>query len=363
MANPSLYVAAPKTPQHQAAQETYNSYTTGSPNPSLYVMAPSTPQHQAAQETYNDLSSRGTPQYSSGGSSGSGGGYGGSSGGSYGYSAPPPDPYAQWGGKGAYDSLVSGFATQKQNIYGTSNEAAENSAIGLHDSILDFLDSSRIGQRNVNDRAVQNELGRNQGLSSISGMVGRGIRSGGVLLANKNASDSSASEALARAYGDIGLRENNKVNNQYEQENRQIGLAQDDINTQVAAGQRKIGSSREQSINSIALDARNKLASLDAAIAGANLPQRIAIEQEKNQVRAQVAGILGRYDAELNQGVAGIHPTSTDERRATAAGQATAGFAATNPFDFSTSAPAQFQGTGPFASDLPLFAAPRKRTA
>jgi hypothetical protein len=309
------------------------------------------------------------PTYSAPSNSG-GGGYSsssGNSGGSYGYAAapppPPPDPYAQWGGKAAYDSLVSGFATQKDNIYGTSKEAAQNSVIGLHDSILDFLDSSRTGQRNVNERAVQNELGKNQGFAGIAGMVGRGIRSGGVLLANKNASDSSASEALARAYGDIGLRENNKVNNQYEQENRQIGLAQDDINTQVAAGQRKIGTSREQSINSIALDARNKLASLDAAIAGANLPQRIAIEQEKNQVRAQVAGILGQYDGELNQGVAGIHPTAPDERRATAAGLATAGVSATNPFDFSNATPAQFQGTGPFASDLPLFTAPRKRTA
>jgi hypothetical protein len=309
------------------------------------------------------------PTYSAPSSGGGSANYGGGSGGSYGYAAapppppPPPDPYAQWGGKGAYDSLVSGFNTQKDNIYGTSNEAARNSAIGLHESILDFLDSSRTGQRNVNERAIQNELGKNQGFSSISGMVGRGIRSGGVLLSNKNASDSSASEALARAYGDIGLRENNKINNQYEQENRQIGLAQDDINTQVASGQRKIGVSKDQSINSIALDARNKLASLDAAIAGANLPQRIAIEQEKNQVKAQVAGILGQYDNELNQGVAGIRPTGANERRATAAGLATAGVSATNPFDFSTAAPAQFQGTGPFASDLPLFAAPRKRTA
>src|SRR5205085_1525532 len=117
------------------------------------------------------------------------------------------DPYAQWGGQSAYNNLISGFDTQKSNILNTAGEAIGQSSANTRSSVLDFLDSYRSGQNKINTAASRNELAKMQGVSSVNGMVGRGIRSGGVTLANKNASDSSASGAIARAYGDIGGRE------------------------------------------------------------------------------------------------------------------------------------------------------------
>jgi hypothetical protein len=265
------------------------------------------------------------------------------------------DPYAKYGGKARYDQLVSGFDTQQQNIYGTSRDAAQNAALSRQGNILDFIQSLVSGQHSIDERGVQNELAKRQGTSSILDMVGRGIRQGGVMLAGKNASDSSAAEGIARAYGDIGQRELSKVGNQYELENRNIGLAQDDFNTQREAGVRRFGDDKTQVVNGIVTDARNKLAQLDAAMVDADVPTRVQIEQEKNAIKEEALGILSQYDQELSQGVAGVQATGTEDRRRTAADLSTRGVAATNPFDFTAQAPAQFAGTGPFATQLPLF--------
>lgn len=285
-------------------------------------------------------------------------GTGGSTAGAY-----TVDPYAKWGGRDAYDNLVSGFNTQKGNIFSTSKEAAQNKAISRKSSILDFIGSLKSGQRNIDERGVQNELSKKQGYSSILDMVGRGLKSGGVLLGNKNALSSSAAEGLARAYGSIGQRELGKVGNQYELENRNIGMAQEDFGEQRQTGLRKFEEDKTQTVNSIVSQARGSLAELDAAMLDADMPTRIAIEQEKERIKGEVLDILSQYDQKLAQGAAGVAPTSVEDRRRTAFGLANAGVAATNPFDFSTEAPAEFQGTGPFPSELPLFTTPRRRVA
>lgn len=287
----------------------------------------------------------------------------GAAGGGWNGSGPAADPYAQWGGRANYDNLVSGFGNQKSNILGSATDAANIAAAGRHSSILDFISSLQSGQRGIDERGVQNELAKQQGRTSILDMVGRGIRSGGVMLANKNAADSSAAGALARAYGQVGQQEMGKVNNQGALEDRNIGLAQEDLNAQRATGLRKFSEDVPQQVGNIVTNARNALAGLDAAMMQASIPERIQIEQEKAKIHNQVAGIINQYDPELQQGAAGVNPTSGDARRRTAFGLANAGVAAENPFNFSSEVPAQAQGTGPFPSELPLFTAPRRRIA
>jgi len=271
------------------------------------------------------------------------------------------DPYAKYGGASAYNSLMSSFGNQKNNIFGTANDAAENSGIGYKNSILDFVDQLRSGQGQIDERGIQADLAKKQGVNSILDMVGRGIRSGGVLLANKNAGDSSAAGAIAQAYGDVGRRELSGVGNQYEQEQRAIQMSQDELAQQQASGQRKLGDSKTQIVNNIVSEARNSLAALDAQIAQADLPTRIAIEQEKNSIKDSVMGKLSQYDSLLAQETSKIAPKSAEQRRAEAYELANSGVAADNSFNFSNEAPVQFQQTGPFAGDLPLFSLPRGR--
>lgn len=284
-------------------------------------------------------------------SAGSGGGGGG------GY-----DPYALWGGQAAYNSLVDTFNKQKGNIYGTARDAAANTGIGLRGSILDFLDSMRTGQQAIDSKASRNELAKMQGVQGVNAMVGRGIKSGGVQLANRNAGDSSAAQALATAYGDIGRQQLGDVGNQYEMGNEDIKLQQQTLDTQRASGARKIGDSKAQAINNIVAEARDKFAALDADAAGKSLPQRIAIDQEKEAVRREVLGMLQQYDQQLQSGLEGIKATDADTRRAEAQRLRAAGTSlGKDAFDFTTETPIELQGTGPFASELPLFSLRKNR--
>lgn len=271
------------------------------------------------------------------------------------------DPYAQWGGKSAYDSARAGFGTQRQNILSGANEAIGNAARGYGSSILDFLDSLRSGQRNIDQQSIQNELGRQQGTRGVLDMVGRGIKSGGVMLANRNAADSSAAGALAGAYGDMGRRQLSQVGNEYAMNQNELGQQQEDLSLQQSQGLRHLNESKTQVVNGIVSQARNALAALDAAIAGASLPDRIQIEAEKETIRQQALQQLQQYDSQLSQGVAGIRPMDQNQARTQANQLAMAGAAPAESFNFSTETPAQFQNTGPYPSGLPLFQLPRNR--
>lgn len=273
------------------------------------------------------------------------------------------DAYAQWGGQSGYNNVVSGFGNQKQNIFNTAGEAARNAGIGYKGSILDFIDSLRTGQQQIDNRGINNELARQRGTSDVLGMVGRGVRSGGVTLSNKNASDSSAAGAISRAYGDIGQRNLSKIGNQYEMENRDIDMAQQNFDQQERAGIRRITDSKEQTINGIVTEARNQLAALDAAMASASLPERIQIEQEKEAVRRQVLGELSQYDNMLTEETTKLAPMGADMRRAEATRLGSLGRAPASTFDYTTETPAQFQNTGPFASELPIFTYRNRRNS
>jgi len=204
------------------------------------------------------------------------------------YQAPVyVDPYAQWGGRAAYNSKVNAFNTQKQGVFDTANEAIGATGRNLNSSILDFLDQYKQGQNAVNEKAITADQAKMQGSRDITSMVGRGIRSAGTMLANKNASDSSAGEGIARAYGDIGQREMSKVGGQYADAQRGIVSDQTALQNSAAQFNRHYGEDKTNAIESIVTSARNSLAALDAQIADASLPDRIAIEQEKERIRGE----------------------------------------------------------------------------
>ena len=283
------------------------------------------------------------------------------SGSTLGYTTTPSDPYAQWGGKSAYDSLVSDFNSQDQTIHSSANDAANVNYGNYLSDINDYLYNTQKSQDALNESGYQNELAKKQGMNSILDLVNHGLQSGGVLLANKNASNSSATEALARAYGDIGRRQANQVGNQYDQGQRKIGLAQTDLERQRVLNKGKLDNERSGYITNIVSQAQDKLAALDAAMAQAPITDRINIAAEKAQIQDSVSKILNQYNGTFATKDAAITPRSVEENRRQAFADANK-VGAANPFTFSETPPAQFQGTGPFAAELPLFTAPRKRS-
>lgn len=272
------------------------------------------------------------------------------------------DPYSTY-----QQGLMNNFDPQKANIFSSANDAAINQGQNLgygQNGIMSFINNLRDTQTGIDNKSTQNELSKIQGGRSILDMVGRGIKSGGVMLAGRNAGDSSGAEAIARAYGDAGRRSMSQVGNQY-------ALGQNDIAQQQTSLDRKRNDyvngpggyqlSKANIVSSIVDAARNSLAQLDAQMAQASLPQRIALEQEKENIRTQVMGHLTQYDQLLADQNSQINPMGHDAAQQKAFGLASAGAAPESAFNFTSQAPAQFQGTGPFASDLPIFTYGQKK--
>lgn len=251
--------------------------------------------------------------------------------------------------------LRAGFANQKSNIYGSANDAATALQGGYNQSIQDTIHNLTVGQQGIDRKNVQNESSRIQGGRDIMSMVGQGIKSGGVTLANKNAGQSSAAQAIADAYSQLGQQQMSTVGNQYSSNAGDIAVAQDEQNYQVGQAPGKFHEGLMQNVNAIVSAARDKFAQLDASMADASLPDRIAIEQEKESVRQQVLGHLQQYDAQLSQGVSGIKAADRNTNVSNANSQLAAGQADPNLFKYTTEAPTSFQNTGPAASELPIY--------
>ena len=291
--------------------------------------------------------------------SGGGGGSAAASGGGGGYVAPAyVDPYAGtvFGSTANFNKAESDFGAQRDATYGSITDRIGNDANSYHSGMLDYEDSLKTGIRNLNEQGVQNELARTQGNAGVLDMVGHGVRSAGIQLANRSgASDSSAGEAIGQAYGDIGRRANAQVGNQYEAGQHTIDLAAADFNDQMVQGARHLEENKAKIVNGIVSDAQTSIAALNAQAVNASLPDRIDIENKKQEIRNNATARLSSFDGELSSAQAGAKPADRQTNRGQAAKLATAGSTASNPFEYTTSTPAEFQDTGPFNSDLPLF--------
>jgi hypothetical protein len=267
-------------------------------------------------------------------------------------------------GSGAYGpaALLNDFNIQKQGALNTAGAATTAGGSQLGSSIQDLIDSLKGGQRNIDAESVNNDLAKTQGHQSILDMVGNGIRSGGVMLANKNAGNSSAAQALANAYGLLGRQQESKVGNQFEQGQNKIAADQFNQDQQAAQGSRHIQENKTGIINNIVSTAQNSLTMLNSAMAGANLPDRIDIQKEIDTVKANAMQQLQQYDSMLSQGVGGVQAMNPNDAQAKAASLAAAGTAAPDQFNYTTDAPLTEQNTGPFASALPLFTLGNKKT-
>jgi len=263
------------------------------------------------------------------------------------------------GGPSYNVALANQYSQQKSSLLDSINQRVNQEGQTYGRGVEDFLTGAQRTLTGINNKAAQNELAKTQGRSDILGKVSRGIKSAGVMLGQKNASNSSAASAIANAYGDIGNRDNMKVEQGYQVNNEAINTDLGNFTQDTQRTARRIEEDKNNTINSIVNDATSQLQALDAQIAGASLPDRIAIEQEKNRIRSDASGKLSAYDAQLNQ-AKGLQGWNTDQRRAEAQRLASLGTAASNPFQYSGDVDMQAQ-TQTQDFGLPIYTAPRKR--
>lgn len=271
-------------------------------------------------------------------------------------STPAASPYST-----GQQSILDSLPGQIGNISNTAGIAATQNAGDYSQKIQDFLAQQGLVQSGIDTQGQQNELSRIQGSRGVLDMIGQGIKSGGVQLANANAGSSSATEALARAYGILGRTQQSGVNNQYQQGVASIANSQHAADVGRNTGVADLQQSKQDMIGNIVQNANYQLGYLNQQLANASLPDRIDIQGQIDAIKQNATAALSQYDPTLSNGVAGINPASVDQNRTAAQQLSIAGAVPDTQFNFTSAIPTQFQGSGPFSSDLPVFATPNSK--
>jgi hypothetical protein len=252
-------------------------------------------------------------------------------------------------------ATLTNFNNGTNEMYRSSAEAADTAGTAYGQGIRSWLTELGIGQDALNSRGAAAEMNKQAGTQGVLNMVGRGIRSGGVMLANKNAGDSSAAGALARLYGDLGDRTlQSDVNNPYALEMGAISTEQGAFDKRKTDELTTLAEDKTTIVNNVVNAARTEINRLNGMMTDATLPQRIALEQAIQTVRDDATAELSKYDTEVAK-AGNVKAQDDGTRRSKGAEMLSAGKAAPGAFNFTTEMPSQFQGTGPFASELPLF--------
>ncbi len=273
------------------------------------------------------------------------------------------------GGSSTYDAAAAQRAAARQGImderqgYRNSVGDSINNFGGKYGrGINNYLEDMRAGQSNVDAMGAKNELAKMQGVAGVQGMVGRGIKSTGVMLGNRNAGDSSAAAALAGAYGELGQRQMANVGNQYEMGNMDVESQQRTFDVGKRRGMEELQIGKQDFVTGLVNETQSIMANLNARLVDASLPDRIAIEQEKAAVQNQANAALQQYDQQLSSGAGGIQGSSREQRMTMANDLRSKGTdLGEGAFDFTQQAPTNFQGSAPSGGNLPLFTMPRRR--
>lgn len=302
-----------------------------------------------------------------------GGGGGGGGGSSYTYGAPSAGGQvlsAANNGGGGGAPAFSGPSQQYTDALGvvhdTAGTAATSSAHSLQRSILDYISGLTDSQQARNQQTIQNYLAKQTGTQGVTDMVGQGIRSGGIMLSNKNAADSSAAQGIANAYGQLGRGQLGQIGNQFANAQGQVDLSQATDVRHLHEKEAQLPSSISDTVNGIVNSAQQQLTAIDSQMANLSLPDRVNMEAEKQRIKDEVMGKLQGFDTMLSsRGNAALTPIGQNEALQQAGQQFQAGRAPTTAFNFDQLPSAQFQNTGPFASGLPIFTFPgtKKQTA
>lgn len=256
----------------------------------------------------------------------------------------------------ARNSLMQGG----QNVRSSADEQLGLASRNQSSSILDFFGDVSKTQQGLDQRRANAEYSRNQGRQDIMGMVGRGIRSGNVMLGNKGASSSSAKGQIARAYGDIGNREARNIENQYGLEGQDIDMQQQNLGTDINTYARKLEEFKVNTADSIASDVRNQLAVLNQQAQNADLGTLFQIEQEKQAIKDAAMAKFAELDTLLSTERAKIQPAGRQQSQAKANEMAQLGQGA-QMFNFNSTAPATLQGGTNPQSGLPLYSFVQQR--
>lgn len=209
-------------------------------------------------------------------------------------------------------------ASAQSGLIGGANQSIADNRLKFGNDSADFATGIQTGQAGINTGRANNQLNLRRTMSGIAAGIRQGVRSGGVTLANQNALDSGASEALARAYAQNGNQQAGDANNQSQLKENEFDLSQTNLNTQQATGLNRLKGWRDNETARVSGKLFNDLSALDTSASSQGVTGAVDIGA-RDRLIAQASAELDQIDAITHGTLATVHGYTPDEARAKAA--------------------------------------------
>lgn len=218
----------------------------------------------------------------------------------------------------------AGFESEGRTLANGSRQQYNNDA-------QDLVTGLRTGQNTINSGRVNNALNLRRSMAGIASGVRQGIRSGAVNLANINAMDSGATEAMSRAFARQGNSQAGQVNNEAQLKENELTSTQQNLDIQKNQGLGRLKGWRDNKVNEISSKLWQNLQELDAS-AQAEGVGGVVDMGIRDRVVTEASRALDEVDAVTQRELSSIGGLDAGTVQAQASQMDAAGALATNPF-------------------------------
>lgn len=256
------------------------------------------------------------------------------------------------------NQVRSNIQATQQGYTDAARQGITDTANKYRNDVNAALNQYEDGVATVNTGKTNNALNLRRSMAGIANGVRTGLKSGGVTLANMNATDSGAADAMARAYAEMGNQQSGDANNE-------ATLKENELNTNLATLNRNkdqtigaLDAQREAEKERVRGDFHTKLALLDQSGQADGVTGAVNMDLV-NQILNEAVSRLSEIDNGKNARLSGIRGLDADEVNRKAAEMDAAGREGTSPFSAGNdgiSFTGQDSIKGANISQLPIFA-------
>ncbi len=242
-----------------------------------------------------------------------------------------------WGSRSEYQANANNvrrnIGVQQGGLESENRTAAAGNRHAYNIDAQDFVTGQRTGQNTINSGRVNNALNLRRSMSAIASGVRQGMRSGAVNLANMNAMDSGAAEAMARALARQGNQQAGTVNNEAQIAENTFQTDQNNLGLQREQGLGRLKSWRDGKVNEISSKLWQKLSELDADAQGQGVGGAVDMGM-RDRVVGDASRQLDEVDAVTQQELAKIGGLDYNGVQAQVSQMEQAGQEVANPFTY-----------------------------
>lgn len=223
--------------------------------------------------------------------------------------------------------------TSVNNLRDTNANSWRNTQTDYNQRGNAMFDQNAASQAQINTNRGNNALNLRRSMSAIAGGVRQGLRSGGVNLANMNALDSGASEAMARAFAQTGTAQVGDARNQAAGVNRTLDTEQGTLQAAIQSGLANLSSYGRGAVADSQNTFGQGLNVLRTSADTEGLGNLVDTQQDDSWANGATDWLL-KQDAGLSARMSGIQGWSPEQANQTAYQWDMAGREGSNPFAY-----------------------------